>query len=77
MLASMIEVFYTKHEAMTTTYEMIESLQAMFGQHFEQKWHEVVHSAMTARMKEGPSVWEHVLGMKLFVSTLMKSMVGP
>ena len=59
----MTEVLYTKHEAMTTSYEMMESLQAMFGQPYEQKWHEAVHSTMTARMKERSSVREHVLGM--------------
>ena len=69
LLASMIEVFYTKHEAMTTTYEMMESLQAMFGQPYEQKWHEAVHSTMTARMKERSSVREHVLSMMSHFNT--------
>ena len=32
LLASMTEVLYSKLEAMTTAYEMIKSLQAMFGQ---------------------------------------------
>ncbi|KAK1556523.1 hypothetical protein Q3G72_006706 [Acer saccharum] len=44
---------------MTTAYELMESLQAMFGQPSKQKRHEAVRSAMTAHMKEGSSVREH------------------
>ena len=62
-------MLYTKHEAMTTTYEMMESLQTMFRQPSEQKQHEAVHSSMTARMKEGSSVQEHVLGMMSHFNT--------
>ncbi|KAK4858810.1 hypothetical protein QYF36_022437 [Acer negundo] len=54
---------------MTTAYEMIESLHAMFGQPSEQKWHEVVRSTMTAHMKEGLSVREHILGMMSHFNT--------
>ena len=69
LLARMTEVLYTKHEAMTTTYEMIESLQAMFGHPSGQKRHKAICSAMTAYMKEGSSVWEHVLGMMSHFNT--------
>ncbi|KAK1592800.1 hypothetical protein Q3G72_030576 [Acer saccharum] len=69
LLASMTEVLYTKHEAMTTTYEMMESLQAMFGQPSEQKQHKAICSAMIAHMKEGSSIREHVLGMMSHFNT--------
>ena len=61
LLASLTDVLVTKHEAMGTAFEIIESLQAMFEQPSEQKWHEDVRSAMLARMKEGTFVREHVL----------------
>ncbi|KAL5834793.1 hypothetical protein ACOSQ3_014390 [Xanthoceras sorbifolium] len=32
LLAGMTEVLVTKHESITTAFEMMESLQAMFGQ---------------------------------------------
>ncbi|KAI9174415.1 hypothetical protein LWI28_016927 [Acer negundo] len=65
----MTEVLYTKNEAMKIAYEMMESLQAMFGQPSEKKRHKVVRFAMTARMKEGPSIREHVLGMMSHFNT--------
>ena len=70
LLASMTDVLVTKHEAMGAAFEIMESLQAMFEQPFEQKWHEAVHSAMLSRMKEGESVREHVLNMMSYFNTV-------
>ena len=56
LLASMTDVLVTKQEAMGTAFEIMESLQAMFGQPSEQKWHEVVCSTILARIKEGASI---------------------
>ena len=69
LLASMTDVLVTKHEAMGTAFEIMESLQAMFGQPSEQKRHEAVRSAMLARMKDGASVREHVLNMMSYFNT--------
>ena len=70
LLASMIDVFVTKHEAMTSALEIMESLQAMFGQPSEQKRHEIVRSIMLAWMKKGASVREHVLNMMSYFNTV-------
>ncbi|KAK0575773.1 hypothetical protein LWI29_006753 [Acer saccharum] len=70
LLASMTDVLVTKHEAMTSAFEIMESLQAMFGQPFKQKRHEAVRFAMLARMKEGTSVREHVLNMMSYFNTV-------
>ena len=56
LVASMTEVFYSKQETMTATFEMIESLQTMFGQPSKQKRHEAIRFAMITRMEEGSSV---------------------
>ncbi|KAL5542695.1 hypothetical protein UlMin_010405 [Ulmus minor] len=40
LLASMSDVIRTKHEGMETTYEIMESLQLMFGRPSEQSRHE-------------------------------------
>ena len=60
LLAGMSEVLAAKHEPMATVYEMLESLQGMFGQPSERQRHEAIASTMTARMKYGTSVREHV-----------------
>ena len=65
----MTNVLVTKHEAMTTTFDIMESLQAMFGQPSKQKRHEAIRSAMLAWMKEGSSVQEHVLGMMSYFNS--------
>ena len=65
----MIDVLVTKHEAMTSAFEIMESLQAMFGQPFEQKRHEAVRSTTLTHMKEGTSVREHVLNMISYFNT--------
>ncbi|KAK0574163.1 hypothetical protein LWI29_019130 [Acer saccharum] len=70
LLASMTDVLITKHEAMTSAFEIMELLQAMFGQPFEQKRHEAVRSVMLTRMKESTSVREHVLNIMSYFNTV-------
>ena len=70
LLASMTDVLVTKHEAISIAFEIMESLQAMFGQPFEQKRHEVVHSTMFTRMKDGTSIRKHVLNMISYFNTV-------
>ncbi|KAK4840546.1 hypothetical protein QYF36_011546 [Acer negundo] len=65
----MTDVLVTKHEAMGTSFKIMESLQAMFEQPFEQKRHEAVRSAMLARMKKGASVREIVLNKISYFNT--------
>ncbi|KAK0608679.1 hypothetical protein LWI29_034236 [Acer saccharum] len=69
LLASMTDVLVTKHKAMTSAFEIMESLQAMFGQPSKQKRHKAVHSAMLACMKKGTSVRAHVLNMMSYFNT--------
>ena len=63
MLASMNDVLRKKHEDMETTYEIWESLQAIFGQQSDQCRHEATRSYMNSKMKKGVSVREHVLNL--------------
>ena len=66
----MTDVLVTQHEAMTIAFEIMKSLQAMFGQPSEQKWHEAIRFAMLTCMKEGTSVQEHVLNMMSYFNTV-------
>ena len=63
MVASLNDVLRKKHEDMETTYEIWESLQAMFGKQSNQCRHEATRSYMNAKMKKGVLVKEHVLNM--------------
>ncbi|PON75391.1 hypothetical protein PanWU01x14_043580, partial [Parasponia andersonii] len=63
MLAGMADVLRAKHEKMKTTYEIIESLQAMFGQQSNQFRHDAIKKFMNAKMKRGTLVRNHVLNM--------------
>ncbi|XP_062109230.1 uncharacterized protein LOC133819869 [Humulus lupulus] len=63
MLASMWDVLRKNLEDMETTYEIWESLQAMFGLLSDQCRHEDTRAYMNMRMKKGVSVREHVLNM--------------
>ncbi|KAK4478466.1 hypothetical protein RD792_013941 [Penstemon davidsonii] len=63
MLASMSDVLRQKHENMEFSYEIWESLQAMFGQPSDQSRHESTRRFMNARMKKGAPVRDHVLDM--------------
>ena len=59
----MLHVLRKKHEDMETVYEIWESLQAMFGQQYDQCRHEAIIAYMNMRMKKGVSVRKHVLDM--------------
>ncbi|XP_062075170.1 uncharacterized protein LOC133779195 [Humulus lupulus] len=61
MLASMKDVLRKNHEDMETTYEICESLQAMFGQQSDQCRHEATRAYMNMKMKKGVFVKEQVL----------------
>ena len=63
MLVSMNDVLRTKHEPMESTFEIRQSLQAMFGQQSDQSRHEATRTYMTTKMKKGVSMREHVLSM--------------
>ena len=58
---------------METAYEILESLQAMFGQQSNQCRHEATRSYMNAKMKKVVSVREHVLNMTKLVLSLSPS----
>ena len=63
MLAAMSDVFRIKFEKMETGYEIVESLQAIFGQLFDQSRYDAFKAAMNAKIKVGTSVRKHVLKM--------------
>ena len=55
----MSDVLKIKCEKMETAYEIMESLQAMFGQPSDQLHHDAFKAAMNTKMKAGTSVREH------------------
>ena len=63
MLVGMFDVLRIKYEKMETAYEIMEFLQAMFGQPSNQLHHDTFKAAMNAKMKPRTSVREHVLKM--------------
>ena len=63
MLAGMTDVLRAKHDRMETAYEIMESLQAMFGQQSDQSQHDTIKKAMKAKMERGTPVRDHVLNM--------------
>ena len=63
MLASMSDVLRKKHEEMETAYEIMESLEAMFGAPSEKARLDAVRAFMNDKMKKGSSVKAHVLNM--------------
>ena len=63
MLAGMTGVLRAKHEKMETAYEIMESLQAMFGQQSDQSRHDAIRKAINAKMKRGTPVRDHILNM--------------
>ncbi|XP_074559221.1 uncharacterized protein LOC141815202 [Curcuma longa] len=63
MLAGMSDVLRLKHEHVENAYQIMDSLQAMFGQQSSQSKHEAIKNAMNAKMKKGQSVGAHVLNM--------------
>src|SRR5215813_10545495 len=64
----MSEVLTVKHEPMATAYEMLQPLKDMFGQSSEWLRHEATVSVMTARMKEGTLIQEHILRMMTYLN---------
>ena len=52
MLVSMNDVLRTKHEPIETAFEIMDSLQAMFGQQSDQSRHEATRTYMNIKMKE-------------------------
>ncbi|XP_073046082.1 uncharacterized protein [Primulina eburnea] len=63
MLTGMNDVLRLKHEHVENAYEIMDSLQAMFGQQSSQSKHEAIKNVMIAKMKKGQSVGAHVLNM--------------
>ena len=63
MLVAMSDVLRIKCENMETAYEIMESLQVMFGQPSDKLHHDAFKAAMNAKMKAGTSIREHVLKM--------------
>ncbi|KAA0063887.1 gag/pol protein [Cucumis melo var. makuwa] len=63
MLASLSDILSKKHEIMVTARQIMDSLREMFGQPSIQIKQEAIKYVYNARMKEGQSVREHVLGM--------------
>ena len=61
MLAVMPDVLRIKCKKMEIAYEIMESLQVMFRQPFDQSCHDAFKAAMNAKMKVGTSEREHVL----------------
>ena len=68
LLAGMSDVLRAKHENMETAYEIMESLQRMFGRPSEQQRHEAVKALMNAKMKVGTPVREHVIKMVNYIN---------
>ncbi|XP_074570565.1 uncharacterized protein LOC141827231 [Curcuma longa] len=63
MLAGMSDALRLKHEHVENAYQIMDSLQAMFGQQSSQSKHEAIKNAMNATMKKGQSVGAHILNM--------------
>ena len=63
MLVSMEDVLRKTHEHMENAYEIMDSLQAMFGQQSDQCRHDATRSYMNTKMKKGVPVRNHVLQM--------------
>ena len=63
LLATMSDVLNTKYEKTETIYEIMESLQGMFGKPSDQTKHEAVNKVMNYKMKAGTPVREHMLMM--------------
>ena len=68
LLAGMSDVLRAKHENMETAYEIMESLQRMFGRPSKQQRHEAVKALMNAKMKVGTPVREHVTKMVNYIN---------
>ena len=56
MLAGMSELLHRQHEQMETAYEIMQSLDGMFGQPSEQARLDAVNAFMNDKMKLGTKV---------------------
>ena len=63
MLVGMSELLRKQHKDMTTTYEIVKSLDEMFGQPYKKCRLEAVKKFMNHKMKLGTPVCAHVLKM--------------
>ena len=63
ILSRISDVLTKKHEGMVTAKEIMDSLQAMFGQSSSSVTHDALKYIYNSHMKEGTSVREHVLDM--------------
>ena len=63
ILASISDILSKKHEKMVTAKEIMDSLQALFGQPSSSAMHDAIKYVYNCRMKEGTNVREHVLDM--------------
>ena len=63
ILVAMSDVLRIKCGKIETAYEIIDSLQGMFGQPSIQLCHDAFKAAMNANMEAKTFVWEHVLKM--------------
>ncbi|XP_022157194.1 uncharacterized protein LOC111023968 [Momordica charantia] len=63
ILASISDVLSKKHEGLAIAREIMDSLQALFGQPSTSIMHDAIKYVYNCRMKEGSSVREHVLNM--------------
>ena len=63
MLAVMSDVLRMKCEKIEAAYEIMESLQAMFGQPSNHLRHDAFKTTMNTKMKVGTLVREHILKM--------------
>ena len=63
MLVGMTDVLRAKHEKMETAYEIMESIQAMFGQQSDQSLHDAIKRTMNVKIKRGIPVRDHILNV--------------
>ena len=64
----MSDVLAKKHESLSMTKEIMDSLREIFGQPSWSLRHKVVKYIYTKKMKEGTSVREHVRDMMMYLN---------
>ena len=65
MIASIYIILQTKHQKMTTTKKIMDSLEKLFSKGTHQARQAVMCSIMSTEMKRGTNVCDHVLHVKL------------
>ena len=63
MLASISDTIRSKLEGKDKTFEVMDTLQQMFGQQSEQAHHEITKKYMNTKMKSGTHIRDHVMTM--------------